>query len=100
MRPMLACVLLLAAATIAPADPPEGMEVGERGFATSMPSDLALSTETRTVEFEIRYPPDVTSTVRGYALYFVCEGADAVCRYLRQDFEVFLPAQQDKEQPE
>jgi len=79
--------------------PPEGVEVSERGFATSMPSDSALSTETRTVEFEVRYPPDDPSTVRGYALYFVCEGADAVCRYLRQDFEVFLPALQDKEQP-
>jgi hypothetical protein len=29
--------------------------------------------------------------VRGYALYFVCEGKSGECVYRRHDFEVELP---------
>lgn len=53
----------------------------------------ATSTEEREVEFELRAPKDTKAgkyTVKGYALYYVCEGVDGTCLYLRQDFELEL----------
>lgn len=51
----------------------------------------ATSTEERKVEFEARAPKDAKPgryKLKGYALYFVCEGVDGTCLYLRQDIEL------------
>ncbi len=53
--------------------------------------EAPVSDETRTIEFEVHAPEGGRMDdlrVRGYALYYVCEGADGVCLYLRQDFNV------------
>ncbi|MCH7727794.1 MAG: hypothetical protein IH991_15130 [Planctomycetes bacterium] len=48
------------------------------------------SREERSIEFEVRAPrgTDENATLKGYALYFVCEEAGGKCLYLRQDFTV------------
>jgi hypothetical protein len=64
---------------------PGGVEVS--------PRKLTLETATggravrASVDLRIRPGAEVTE-LRGYALAYVCEGADGVCRYLRHDFRV------------
>ena len=69
-----------------------GIELGGRRLTTPNPP-TAVSTEVRRVETELRIPEDAEpgpASVRGYALYYVCEDIDGVCLYRRQDFEARL----------
>ncbi len=78
-------------------DPPQGWRVDQRLLALVPPAGGSF-TEPRSVEFEVRpIAPSEESgkaesndspVIRGYALYHVCHGADGVCRYLRQDYQV------------
>ena len=54
-----------------------------------MPTDRAVSQETRHVEFEVKCPDTAEGVVviPGYALYYVCEGETGACLYRRQDVE-------------
>lgn len=69
--------------------PPAGWSVDHRILTTPNPP-LTLSTEPREVQFEIRAPADATgdTTIRAYALYYVCEDIDGTCLYRRQDLVV------------
>jgi len=68
------------------------------GWATpdqrlTLPSALAaVSDEDRMIDFELRSPTNAGGVVplNGYALYYICEGADGICMYRRQDFRVLL----------
>ena len=62
----------------------------DRGLLEDPPrSDVAVSDELRNLSFEVELPGDVAEgTLDAYALYYVCEGADGTCRYLRQDFRI------------
>jgi len=56
---------------------------------------LPVSDGTRSVEFELR-PEDGAAvpppeSLRFSAFYYVCEGSDGKCRFLRNDFKVALP---------
>jgi hypothetical protein len=48
------------------------------------------TTETRSIEFELQSPQDASGTVKlsAYALYYVCEGANGTCLYLRHDIPI------------
>jgi len=76
-------------------NPPEGVTVSKRHLTHPIPDDVATSTEDRVVEFEVRADEsraddDKPLRIPGYALYYVCEGAEGVCLYLRKDFEVVI----------
>lgn len=46
------------------------------------------SRETRTIELELRSPPQASAgevTLNAFALYYVCDGVNGVCFYRRQD---------------
>ena len=67
---------------------PEGWSV-DRQLATGANPVSAVSEELRSVEFELSWPEGAepgARTLRGYALYNVCEDVDGVCQYRRQDF--------------
>ena len=52
-----------------------------------------LSEESRILECEVRLSetaPTGELAIPAYALYYVCDDADGVCQFLRQDFEVRL----------
>ena len=70
--------------------PPEDWTVDSRRLVAPM-GEGAVSTETRTLEFEVR-PPEGwdggTETIPAYALVYACEGADGVCLYLREDIDI------------
>jgi hypothetical protein len=69
---------------------PEGWSADQR-LATGANPPSAVSDELRSVEFELSWPEGAergARTLRGYALYNVCEDVDGVCLYRRQDFEV------------
>ncbi|NNF43711.1 MAG: hypothetical protein HKN62_11830 [Phycisphaerales bacterium] len=71
--------------------PPEGWAIDEPQV-TFANASTAVSNESRTLEFELKVPADSpggVTLVRGYALYNVCEGADATCLYRRK--EVVVP---------
>jgi hypothetical protein len=71
---------------------PEGWVIEGQLFALKN-GEGATDKAERKVEFELRAPKDAAAgsvTLTGYALYYVCEGADGTCLYLRQDFEVEL----------
>ena len=58
-----------------------------------MPADEEVSEELRTVEFEVMVPRSAsgeTAAISGYAVYFVCEGKEGTCRYLRSDVKIEL----------
>lgn len=55
----------------------------------------ATSTEPRTVEFEIAPEEAPSGEIRGTLFFFVCEGAEGVCRYLARDVEVSIPGASD-----
>ncbi len=54
----------------------------------------ATSEEVRTVEFEVFPDGEKAATtpgrIRGTLLFYVCEGADGVCRYLAKDIEIAI----------
>jgi len=69
-------------------DPPGGWSVDRREARAPQPP-AAVSTEPREVQFELKAPPVLegrTVEVPGYALYYVCQEADGVCLFRRQDF--------------
>ncbi len=80
-------------------DPPEGWAVDQRLVSPPMPSGSAVSDELRRVEAEVRDgeagvdggEASGPRKLGGHVLYYVCEGADGTCLYLRQDFEIALP---------
>ncbi len=60
-------------------------------FLASEPPEQPSSHETRSLELELGLPASLTpgkTELRGYALYFVCSGADGQCVQLRQDFTI------------
>jgi hypothetical protein len=69
--------------------PPAEWKVDRRLLEHAPRSDVATSEELRNLSFEVRLPSGVSEGVlEAYALYFVCEGVDGVCMFLRQDFEI------------
>ncbi|MDH3591739.1 MAG: hypothetical protein OER88_07670, partial [Planctomycetota bacterium] len=70
-------------------DTPDGVEVSGTGFDPPR-SDVAVSEEPRRIEFEVRRSPKAPSQLRGFALYYVCEGTRGACLYRRQDLVVDL----------
>jgi len=68
--------------------PPAGWSV-DRREARAPQAATAVSTEPREVQFELKAPSVLegrTVEVPGYALYYVCQEADGVCLFRRQDF--------------
>ena len=48
-----------------------------------------VSDEVRRHNFELRLPEGSEGgSLKGYLLFYVCEGAEGTCRYLRRDFEI------------
>lgn len=73
-------------------DAPEGWKLDKQLLTLAL-GEGATSTEDRKIEFEVRAPEDAEPgeyTLNAYALYYVCEGVDGTCLYLRRDFEVTL----------
>ena len=69
-------------------DPPPGWSVDRREGRAPKPA-TAVSTEPREVQIELQAPAVLegrTVEVPGYALYYVCQEADGVCLFRRQDF--------------
>ncbi len=65
-------------------------QIQSRFHRYSVP-EQAVTVEARTVEFELQAPegtPPGIFTLRGYALYYICEDVGGQCLYRRQDFEV------------
>ena len=71
---------------------PSGWVVEANLYTLPVPP-AEISNEVRRVDFEVVPPSDVLgpAAVKGYALYYVCEGEDGECAYLRSDFEVPIP---------
>jgi hypothetical protein len=71
---------------------PEGWALGQRLYAIPNPA-TDVSDEPRRFELEVgRLGGGGEGTVlRGYAVYFVCEGETGVCMSRRQNVEVTLP---------
>ena len=70
--------------------PPAGWSVDRREARAPEPP-TAVSNEPREVQFELKAPSVLegrTVEIPGYALYYVCEEADGVCLFRRQDFVV------------
>ena len=67
---------------------PDGMKLERRLLqAPAPPSER--STEERQLEWEVLIPAGSgAATLRGYAVYGICEDQTGACRWLRQDFEV------------
>lgn len=61
-----------------------------RRFAEHGNPPQALSTEERTLSFEVKLPSRQKGslTIKGYALYNVCAGREGKCQYLRQNIKV------------
>ena len=76
---------------------PQGWQLTERLMTAKIASKKESSKEDRRFEFEVRIPADAkagTTEIKGYALYYVCDGVSGLCTYLRQDF--VLPIQHKK----
>lgn len=74
-------------------DPPEDCQLNRRVVRISR-AEFATSDEDRVAEFEIRAPADVSGgslTLKGLALYYVCQGIYGKCLYRRQDIEISIP---------
>lgn len=74
-------------------DPPEGGNLNSNHY-TAPNAREAVSDEPRQVEFELKVDPAGAAratSIRGYALYYVCEGIDGTCLYRRQEFTVPMP---------
>ncbi len=74
-------------------EPPPGWQVDHRRLSFPNPPQL-VSSEERRLELEIQSPKDFEGsvTLRGYALYYVCEDVRGSCLYRRQDLELSLDA--------
>lgn len=72
-------------------DAPEGWELG-RQLVKAKAAAAAESSETRHLEFEVKAPAnaDGKTTLKAYALYYVCAIEDGKCLFLRQDLEIPL----------
>ena len=69
--------------------PPPEWKVDRRLLEHPPCSDVATSEELRNLSFEVQLPPGTKEgVIDAYALYFVCEGVDGVCMFLRQDFKI------------
>lgn len=70
-------------------DPPEGWAIDRNSISVPNPPE-AVSDEPRRIEFELQAPPRPSedTTLKGYALYYVCEGLKGQCLYRRQDLEL------------
>ncbi|MCP3903615.1 MAG: hypothetical protein GY715_08260 [Planctomycetes bacterium] len=71
-------------------DPRAGWRADRRQRSWPRPK-TEVSSEPRTLEFELRVPGDAKPGVHGiraYAVYNVCEGEDATCLYRRQDVPI------------
>ena len=55
-----------------------------------VPKDKATSAEERTIEFELRAlkGKELPEKIQGAAYYYVCEGAEGACRFLRQPIAI------------
>jgi hypothetical protein len=74
-------------------DPPQGWAHEGRLF-TLAAGEGETPGALRGIDFELvppQGPPVAGAELTGYALYFVCSGADGQCVYRRQDFAVALP---------
>ncbi len=60
--------------------------LGDQVRVVEARTDVAVSEEVKTLSFEREL--DAGERLVGYALYYVCEGADGRCLFLRQEFEV------------
>lgn len=73
-------------------DAPEGWSVEKKLW--SLPNGKgATSEEERKLEFEVRAPKDAKpgkAELKCFALYYVCEGAEGTCLYLRHDVTIEL----------
>ncbi len=71
-------------------DPPIGWQVDAQRIELDNPP-TAVSDEVRRLEFEVQPAAgEANGTLRGYALYYVCEGVKGSCLYRRQDLEFSL----------
>lgn len=74
----------------------EKVEINPPLIQLTNPTDTAVSTEQREIEFELVVPTsrstDQPISVPGYLLYYVCEDVDGVCYFLRRDFKITIPA--------
>jgi hypothetical protein len=69
-------------------DPPAGWSADRREGRAPQPA-AAVSTEPREIQLELQAPPGLEGravAIPGYALYYVCQEADGVCLFRRQDF--------------
>lgn len=74
-------------------DVPDGWQVDAALHQYSVPP-APVTVEPRKVEFEVKTSTEGTplhDIVRGYVLYYICEGVNGQCLYRRQDFEVNVP---------
>lgn len=70
-------------------DVPDGWRI-DRRLLTAPLGEEPETAETRSIEFELQSPKEARGTVQfsAYALYYVCQGADGTCLYLRQDIPI------------
>ena len=69
--------------------PPDGWRIDRRLLEDPPRSDVAVSDELRSLSLEVELPSAAEGgELEAYALYYVCEGADGKCLFLRQDFRV------------
>lgn len=68
---------------------PDSGRLGKRYLKHPNP-DAALTTEERTLSFEVKLPETRKGslTIKAYALYNVCQGKDGKCLFRRQDIKV------------
>jgi hypothetical protein len=66
--------------------------VSERLLAAPLP-DSAVSEEERRIEFEVQVPTNASGkgTIRGYALFHVCDDTGGTCRFARLDVTIEVP---------
>jgi hypothetical protein len=69
--------------------PPEDWSVDKQHHVLPVP-EVATSGEVRRVEFELERLSEqaTTSSIPGYALYYVCEDVDGTCLFRRRDFVI------------
>lgn len=72
-------------------EPPAGWKIDTHHLSVANPPQV-VSDEVRHLELEVQSPADAQGSVNltGYALYYVCEDAQGVCLYRRQDISVPL----------
>lgn len=72
---------------------PDGWRTSQN-LLTATSEKGASSNETRSLEVEVASPRTAeltTHQVEGYALYYVCDGPNGECTFLRQDFRIRVP---------